>query len=66
MSVLRREYNEELLVGSYGSRRYQMKVSIFKLEEDGSLQNSLPQGIMLFMKILKGITVCVYFFEVFV
>lgn len=39
MTVLRREYNEELLVGPYGSRRYQMKVSIFKLEEDDSLQN---------------------------
>lgn len=39
MSVLRREYNEELIVGPYGSRRYQMEVSIFKLEEDGSLQN---------------------------
>lgn len=39
MSVLKREYNEELLVGPCGSRRYQMKVSIFKEEGDGSLQN---------------------------
>lgn len=39
MSVLRREYNEVLIVGPYGSRRAQMEVSIFKLEEDGSLQN---------------------------
>lgn len=38
MSVLKREYYEELLVGHYGSRRYQMKVSIFKLK-GGSLQN---------------------------
>lgn len=37
ISVLKREYNEELIVGPYGSRRYQMKVSVFKLEEVGSL-----------------------------
>lgn len=39
MSVLKREYNEELLVDPYGPSRYQIKVSIFKLEEDGCLQN---------------------------
>lgn len=39
MSVLKREYNEELLVDPYGTSRYQIKVSVFKLEEDGRLQN---------------------------